>query len=134
MPASALLHVLHLFFVVLLFSATFADTFFVRSKQAQVLQPKELLEAWRTRLALLEMFLFTLVVAFGVFLWMPAAASYNPAVFHSKIGLAVVYLALGKARMLRERRTKATAIGLTRAMTFVLTIILCLGIYGGIYR
>ena len=134
MPSFAITHGLHLFLAVLFYSATFADVFFLRSTASTMGQPQELFAGWRMRVALLEMFLFTFAIVLGLIMWFPAAASYSSPIFHSKIGLAVIYLVLGKVRMLKERRTQMPAIGITRIMGLVVTLILCLGIYGGLSR
>lgn len=121
----------HLFFAVFLVAAMFADTFFVRTQSLALAQPQELSARWRTRLALLEMFLLMVVLMMGILRWMPLMSVYSAQIFHAKIGLSIMFLLLGKARMMKERRSGTPQIVLTRLMFFVLLCILCLGIYAG---
>lgn len=111
-----------------LFGAVLFDALFVRSKSALALQPEELLARWRKRLGLYEMFAFLGIFTLGLIQWMPRVASYPPGVFHAKMGLAVVFIVLGKVRMLKERKGGAVQYGLTKAMAVVVTAIFSIGL------
>ena len=125
------LHFLHLLFAAILFGATFADLFFLRSAASEAIEPRELVLQWRKRIGLAQMFSFLVVFGLGLAMWVPLAKAYPPAIFHSKMGLAVVFILLAKIRMLKERKAGAQ-IFLTRLMAACLFIIFCLGIAGGL--
>ena len=125
------LHFIHHLFAVLLVAAVVADVLFVRSPGSEAIAPRELVQTWRKRLALSEMFLFLAVFGLGLALWMPLARAYPPAIFHTKMLLAVVFLVIAKIRMLKERKG-SVQLGLTRAMAAIILIIVSLGALGGL--
>lgn len=125
-----LVHAIHLFFGALLFGAMTFDALYLRAPASFVVQPEELIARWRKRLGLLEMFLFLIVFAMGLTMWLPLRAAYPAYIFHTKLLLAIVFLLMGKMRMLKERR-KGVQIGLTRVMALLLLVIFSLGIVGG---
>jgi hypothetical protein len=97
---------LHGLFGAILFAATFADVFFLRSSGSRVFEPRAAMESWRRYAALMQMISFLVVVSLGLAQWIPNMATYPSPIFHSKLTLAVVFLALGKVRLLRERKAK----------------------------
>lgn len=126
-------HGVHLLFASLLLATVMADVFYLRSKASLAIQPVALMKRWRVLVALAEMALFLVVIAMGLMMWMPAISAYPPAIFHSKLGLAVVFLVLAKVRVLKERKSDTPAITLTRVMAIILLAIFCLGVVGGLH-
>lgn len=125
-------HGVHLLFAALLLAAVLADVFYLRSKASFAIQPVALMKRWRVLVALAEMVLFTVVIAMGLMMWMPAISAYPPAIFHSKMGLAVIFLVLAKVRVLKERKSDTPEVMLTRLMAFIVFVIFCLGVVGGL--
>jgi hypothetical protein len=122
---------LHQVTSLLLFSAVFADAFFVRSPSllpnSDGVEPPWA-KAWRTQLGLLEMFLFLIVFGLGTLLWMPQIKTLPPALFHSKFALGLSFLILAKLRMLKERKANyARSVLFSRLMLTILFIMALIG-------
>jgi hypothetical protein len=119
---------IHGFFAATLLAAVLADALFLRSKASQILQPPELLASWRRWTGLYQMFAVVIVGGLGIVQWMPSASVYPPRIFHAKLGLLLVLLALAKVRMLRERKSAQPSPVLTRLMLAVVTVMFLLGL------
>jgi hypothetical protein len=119
---------LHGFFAATLLAAIIADAFFLRSKNSQILQPAALVASWRRWTGLFEMLAIVVVASLGIVRWMPLAREYPPQIFHAKLGLLVVLLALAKIRMFKERKSGVPSAGLTRMMLAVITLMFLLGL------
>lgn len=119
---------LHAFFAATLLAAVFADALFVRSKGSQILQPTALIVSWRRWIGLYEMVAVVVVATLGIVKWMPLAKGYPPQIFHAKLGLLLVLLAITKIRMFKERRSGEPSLLLTRLMLAVVTVMFLLGL------
>jgi hypothetical protein len=119
---------LHALFAAILFGSVFADVFFLRSPGSLVVEPKAAILKWRAFVSWLQMGSFVAVFGLGLWQWIPNMGYYHPAIFHSKATLALVFLVLAKARMLRERKTGEPGILLTRIMFVILLVVYCLGL------
>jgi hypothetical protein len=119
---------LHGFFAATLLAAVLADALFVRSKGSQILQPSALITSWRRWIGLYEMISVVVVAALGIVKWMPFAKGYPPHIFHAKLGLLLVLLAITKIRMFKERRSGEPSLLLTRLMLAVVTVMFLLGL------
>jgi hypothetical protein len=119
---------LHGFFAATLLAAVLADALFVRSKGSQILQPSALITSWRRWIGLYEMVSVVVVAALGIVKWMPFAKGYPPHIFHAKLGLLLVLLAITKIRMFKERRSGEPSLLLTRLMLAVVTVMFLLGL------
>ena len=119
---------LHGFFAATLLAAVLADALFVRSKGSQILQPSALITSWRRWIGLYEMVSVVVVAALGIVKWMPFAKGYPPHIFHAKLGLLLVLLAITKIRMFKERRSGEPSLLLTRLMLAVVTVKFLLGL------
>lgn len=119
---------LHGFFAATLLAAVLADALFVRSKGSQILQPTALIASWRRWIGLYEMVAVVVVAALGIVKWMPFAKGYPPHIFHAKLGLLLVLLAITKIRMFKERRSGEPSQLLTRLMLAVVTVMFLLGL------
>jgi hypothetical protein len=119
---------LHGVFGAILFGATFADVFFLRSAASRVFEPKNAMATWRRHTAMIQMVSFLVVVGLGLAQWMPNMRSYPPAIFHGKLTLALAFLVLGKVRLFRERKTGEPATLLTRLMFACVFIVFTLGL------
>lgn len=119
---------LHGFFAATLLAALLADALFVRSKGSQLLQPAALVGSWRRWLGLYEMLAVVVVAALGIVKWMPYARGYPPHIFHAKLGLLLVLLALAKIRMFKERKSGEPSLLLTRLMLAIVTVMFLLGL------
>jgi hypothetical protein len=119
---------LHGFFAATLLAAVLADALFVRSKSSQILQPSALITSWRRWIGLYEMVSVVVVAALGIVKWMPFAKGYPPHIFHAKLGLLLVLLAITKIRMFKERRSGEPSQLLTRLMLAVVTVMFLLGL------
>lgn len=126
-------HGVHLLFAALLFASVFGDVFFLRSYASFAIQPLALIKRWRLLAALSQMLLFTVTIGFGLAMWLPAKDTYPSAIFHSKLGLSVVFLIIAKIRVLKERKSDVPEVRLTRILALLLLIIFCLGIVGGLH-
>ena len=116
----------HHILAVLLFSLCFADVFIWRSKQSLVVLPREWIMAMRKNFALTEMFLYLVVLTLGLILWIPGIKAYPPAIFHTKLFFAIVFLMVGKVRMLQERKGKFKPV-MTQIMFTCLVVNMALG-------
>jgi hypothetical protein len=125
------IHFFHLVLAALLIAAVLADVFYLRSPRSEAIAPRELIQGWRKKVGLTEMFLFLAVFGLGLTMWIPLSKAYPPQIFHTKMALSVVFLVCAKVRMFRERK-KGVQIGLTRFMGAVAVTILCLGAIGGL--
>jgi hypothetical protein len=125
------IHFFHLVLAVFLIAAVLADVFYLRSPRSEAIAPRELIQGWRKKVGLTEMFLFLAVFGLGLTMWLPLSKAYPPHIFHTKMTLSVVFLVCAKVRMFRERK-KGVQIGLTRFMGAVAVTILCLGAIGGL--
>ena len=125
-------HAIHHLFGALLLAVTLADVFFLRSASSEAVDPRVLMQGWRKKIALAEMFLFLVVFGLGLSMWIPHIKSYPAHVFHTKAALAVVYLVLAKVRMLKERRSGRVSFKLTKVMGFVVFTLFVFGIWGGL--
>ncbi|MBM3381449.1 MAG: hypothetical protein FJY29_03315 [Betaproteobacteria bacterium] len=119
---------LHGFFAATLLAAVIADAFFVRSSSSRILQPEALVASWRRWLGLYQMLAVVVVASLGIVKWMPYAKGYPPHIFHAKMGLLVVLLAVAKIRMFKERRSGQPSEGLTRVMLAIVTVMFLLGL------
>lgn len=124
---------LHLLFAVLLFSSLFADLFFLRTGLSNAIQPVALIRRWRFRNAIFQMLLFVVIVSLGLTMWIPLRQAYPAKIFHSKIGLAVLFLLVAKIRVLRERKSQKPGIVLTRILAAILFCLFCLGIVASMH-
>lgn len=127
---------LHGFLATTLFAAILADSLFLRSKSSQILQPEALVASWRRWVGLYEMFAVVVVAGLGIVQWMPNVSAYPAPIFHSKLTLLLVLLALAKIRMFKERKSGQPSAGLTRAMLAVVTLMFLLGLsyHTGVFR
>jgi hypothetical protein len=124
---------LHGLFGALLLSSLFADVFFLRSSSSTAFEPKSGMMAWRKFNAIFQMICFVVVFSLGLVKWMPNIRAYPPAVFHSKMGLALIFLIGSKIRIFRERKTQEPSVNLTRFLFTLVFAIFCLGLsYGKI--
>lgn len=112
----------------ILFGAMFADVFFLRSAGSQALEPRSGILSWRRSVSIIQMVSFLVVVGLGLAQWMPNMTTYPAGPFHGKLGLAVVFLVLGKIRMFKERKSDAPTILLTRLMFACVVVIFTLGL------
>jgi hypothetical protein len=119
---------LHGFFAATLLAAVIADAFFVRSKNSQILQPEALVASWRRWLGLYQMLAVIVVAGLGIVKWMPYAKGYPPHIFHAKMGLLVLLLAVVKVRMFKERRSGQPSQLLTRIILAIVTVMFLLGL------
>jgi hypothetical protein len=119
---------LHGFFAATLLAAVISDAFFVRSKNSQILQPEALVASWRRWLGLYQMLAVIVVAGLGIVKWMPYAKGYPPHIFHAKMGLLVLLLAVVKVRMFKERRSGQPSQLLTRIILAIVTVMFLLGL------
>jgi len=122
---------LHGLFGAILFGATFADVFFLRSNGSRAFEPRAAMDSWRRYAAFIEMGAYLVVIGLGLAQWMPNVASYAtlaPGVFNAKLLLAVVFLVLAKVRLFRERKTREPSVLLTRLMFACVLITFTLGL------
>jgi hypothetical protein len=134
----------HAFFAAVLFSALFADVFFLRSPAAvQLASPdsgsaqgesasghgaSQLLAKWRKTTGWVVMGVVLVQLALGLAQWMPRMSAYPPAIFHTKFLLVVILVVLAKIRVFKERKA-GIQIGLTRAMFGIFLVVFVLGIW-----
>lgn len=126
----------HGLFGAILFGASFADVFFLRSAGSQVFEPRAAMLSWRRYVAVIEMVAFLVVVGLGLAQWIPNMTTYPPGPFHGKLTLALVFLVLGKIRLFKERKSGEPALLLTRLMFACVLIVFTLGLsvrLGGLF-
>ena len=122
---------LHGLFGALLLGSVLADAFFLRSPSSQAFEPQQGMHSWRKFNAIFQMVCFVVVFGLGLVQWMPQIKLYPPAIFHTKVTLALVFLILSKVRMFREKKTQAPAVVLTRVMFGLIFVIFSLGLSYG---
>jgi len=122
------LRFIHHILATFLCALVWADVFFVRSKASAMIQPTQLVSRWRKRVGLAEMFIFIGVFGLGLWQWWPLMKAYPAPIFHTKLGLAVIFLLLAKVRMLRERK-RGVQVAMTRIMGLIVLVNFILGAY-----
>ena len=118
----------HAFAGALLLGAIIFDALFIRTPATIVIQPEELVAAWRRRIALLQMLSAAIVIGLGLYQWIPNMRTLYPGgIFHAKLLGALVFLALAKVRMLKERKG-AVGYRLTKVMAAIVVLVFALGL------
>ncbi len=113
----------------LLILSVVIDVFVLRSSSSLVLEPREWIESWRKKIAIIEMILIIFIFYVGFSLWLPAYKSYPGAIFHLKILSAVLFLLLGKIRMLSERSAQKKGLPFpSKSLLFTRLMFICVSL------
>jgi phosphatidylglycerophosphate synthase len=122
---------LHGLFGALLMASLFSDVFFLRSASSTSFEPKSGMASWRKFNAVFQMIAFVIVFTLGLVQWLPNSKVYPGSIFHTKMGLALVFLVLSKVRLFREKKSGEPAVLLTRILFALVFILFSLGLSYG---